>query len=87
MQNIIQLLQGVVVSSIEEFKEEKECVCIIISELVDTEDYTQYESEKFFYFGPLFCLRAGNNSINFENILFFRVAYVLQNNNSRYQLA
>ncbi|XP_044752520.1 uncharacterized protein LOC123312253 isoform X2 [Coccinella septempunctata] len=43
VKNIIQLLQGVVVSSIEEFKDRGEYTCIIISELVDTEDYNQYE--------------------------------------------
>ncbi|XP_045470294.1 uncharacterized protein LOC123677674 isoform X2 [Harmonia axyridis] len=44
VKNIIQLLQGVIVSSIEELKDEKEYICIIICELVDTEDYTQYEN-------------------------------------------
>lgn len=43
LQNIIQLQQGVVVTSLEELKDQNDYIRIVISELVDTEDYHQYE--------------------------------------------
>ncbi|XP_044752522.1 uncharacterized protein LOC123312254 isoform X2 [Coccinella septempunctata] len=43
VKNIILSLQGVVVSSIEELVDRGDYTCIIISELVDSKDYDQYE--------------------------------------------